>query len=235
MLVDDFPVPILSDAEVQRLAFDWREKLNQHFLSNCLDIPALITAVGDALGSPITVELRPDDAMGRANAFVSADRSTVYVRASLVDAAAAGDPEAVFDGTHELGHLIMHRAQIPLARMASRDNRHAFLQPEESAEHQANLFSRSFLMTDEEVAYYRSAEALSENCFVPLHQAELRLREYDRTTGRQIRADKRSEALMEARLKGYEPMPCRECLNLTLVRSGSCLTCVTCGGTSGCS
>jgi hypothetical protein len=71
MLVDDFPVRFLRDAEVQELAFRWRAKLNQHFQSNCLDVFALFSAVGDALGWPITVEARSDSAMGRANAFVS--------------------------------------------------------------------------------------------------------------------------------------------------------------------
>ena len=38
-----------------------------------------------------------------------------------------------------------------------------------------------------------------------------------------------------ARLKGYEGDSCSECGNFTLVRNGTCLKCVTCGGTSGCS
>jgi ribonucleoside-diphosphate reductase alpha chain len=38
-----------------------------------------------------------------------------------------------------------------------------------------------------------------------------------------------------ARLKGYEGDPCSECGQLTLVRSGSCSKCDTCGATSGCS
>jgi ribonucleoside-diphosphate reductase alpha chain len=38
-----------------------------------------------------------------------------------------------------------------------------------------------------------------------------------------------------ARLKGYEGDPCNECGQLTLVRSGACLKCDTCGSTSGCS
>jgi len=167
MLVDDFPVRFLQDTEVQELAFRWRAKLNQHFQSNCLDVFALFRAVGDALGWPIKVEARPDSAMGRANAFVSPDRRTLYMRESLVARAAVGDPKAVFDAVHELGHIVLHRPSIPLARMATRDNRHKFLQPEESAEHQANVFARSFLMTDEEVARYPTAEALSENCFTP--------------------------------------------------------------------
>jgi ribonucleoside-diphosphate reductase alpha chain len=38
-----------------------------------------------------------------------------------------------------------------------------------------------------------------------------------------------------ARLKGYEGDPCTECGQLTLVRSGACAKCDTCGASSGCS
>jgi ribonucleoside-diphosphate reductase alpha chain len=43
------------------------------------------------------------------------------------------------------------------------------------------------------------------------------------------------EKIRQARLKGYEGDPCSECGQLTLVRSGSCCKCDTCGATSGCS
>jgi ribonucleoside-diphosphate reductase alpha chain len=43
------------------------------------------------------------------------------------------------------------------------------------------------------------------------------------------------ERIRQARLKGYEGDPCGECGQLTLVRSGSCCKCDTCGATSGCS
>lgn len=38
-----------------------------------------------------------------------------------------------------------------------------------------------------------------------------------------------------ARVKGYEGDPCGECGQFTLVRGGTCLRCVSCGATSGCS
>ena len=38
-----------------------------------------------------------------------------------------------------------------------------------------------------------------------------------------------------ARAKGYEGDACGECGNFTLVRNGTCMKCVTCGATSGCS
>jgi ribonucleoside-diphosphate reductase alpha chain len=43
------------------------------------------------------------------------------------------------------------------------------------------------------------------------------------------------EKIRLARLKGYEGDPCSECGQLTLVRSGACCKCDTCGASSGCS
>jgi len=48
-------------------------------------------------------------------------------------------------------------------------------------------------------------------------------------------ADKRLERIREAKMKGYEGDSCDQCGNFTLVRNGTCMKCVTCGATSGCS
>ncbi len=48
-------------------------------------------------------------------------------------------------------------------------------------------------------------------------------------------ADNRMDAVREAKMKGYEGDACGECGNFTLVRNGTCMKCVTCGATSGCS
>ncbi|MEN8197848.1 MAG: vitamin B12-dependent ribonucleotide reductase, partial [Pseudomonadota bacterium] len=47
--------------------------------------------------------------------------------------------------------------------------------------------------------------------------------------------DGRVSQMREARAKGYEGDACGECGNFTLVRNGTCMKCVTCGSTSGCS
>ena len=47
--------------------------------------------------------------------------------------------------------------------------------------------------------------------------------------------DNKLDQIREARMKGYEGDPCGECGNFTLVRNGTCMKCVTCGSTSGCS
>jgi ribonucleoside-diphosphate reductase alpha chain len=43
------------------------------------------------------------------------------------------------------------------------------------------------------------------------------------------------DMIRQARWKGYEGDPCSECGQLTLIRSGTCCKCDTCGATSGCS
>ena len=45
----------------------------------------------------------------------------------------------------------------------------------------------------------------------------------------------RLDQVREAKAKGYEGDACGECGNFTLVRNGTCMKCVTCGATSGCS
>ncbi|HVJ81272.1 MAG TPA: vitamin B12-dependent ribonucleotide reductase, partial [Planctomycetia bacterium] len=49
-----------------------------------------------------------------------------------------------------------------------------------------------------------------------------------------VKPDKET-AVRQARLKGYEGDPCPECASFTMVRNGTCLKCLTCGSTSGCS
>ncbi|PRQ06109.1 vitamin B12-dependent ribonucleotide reductase [Enhygromyxa salina] len=43
------------------------------------------------------------------------------------------------------------------------------------------------------------------------------------------------EQVRRARMQGYEGDACDSCGGFTLVRNGSCMKCMTCGGTSGCS
>ena len=49
------------------------------------------------------------------------------------------------------------------------------------------------------------------------------------------RKDIRIQAVLDAKARGYEGDSCDECGAMTMVRNGSCLKCVSCGSTSGCS
>jgi ribonucleoside-diphosphate reductase alpha chain len=48
-------------------------------------------------------------------------------------------------------------------------------------------------------------------------------------------SEDRALLVRQAKLKGYEGDPCVECGTFTMVRNGTCLKCLTCGATSGCS
>jgi ribonucleoside-diphosphate reductase alpha chain len=52
--------------------------------------------------------------------------------------------------------------------------------------------------------------------------------------GYQAMAGSQAERIRVARQKGYEGDPCANCQAMTLVRSGACLRCDTCGATTGC-
>jgi ribonucleoside-diphosphate reductase alpha chain len=67
------------------------------------------------------------------------------------------------------------------------------------------------------------------------HLAPLKTNGNGHKNGSQGAAAAVEEKVRIARMKGYEGDPCTECGQLTLVRSGACCKCDTCGSTSGCS
>jgi ribonucleoside-diphosphate reductase alpha chain len=58
---------------------------------------------------------------------------------------------------------------------------------------------------------------------------------HQHVVNRLMASNSKEDKIQLARLKGYEGDPCSECGQLTLVRSGACCKCDTCGATSGCS
>jgi ribonucleoside-diphosphate reductase alpha chain len=47
--------------------------------------------------------------------------------------------------------------------------------------------------------------------------------------------DRSYEVVAQARQQGFEGDPCDECGEMMMVRNGTCLKCMNCGSTSGCS
>ncbi|MCC6867015.1 MAG: hypothetical protein IT280_13320, partial [Ignavibacteria bacterium] len=54
-------------------------------------------------------------------------------------------------------------------------------------------------------------------------------------TIKNISVSEEVEKIRQAKQKGYTGDICQSCGSLTMVRNGTCLKCVTCGETSGCS
>jgi ribonucleoside-diphosphate reductase alpha chain len=55
------------------------------------------------------------------------------------------------------------------------------------------------------------------------------------STGPDAAVAEERRKIAEARAKGYEGEGCSSCQSFTLVRNGTCMKCMTCGNTSGCS
>ncbi|HBN22991.1 MAG TPA: vitamin B12-dependent ribonucleotide reductase, partial [Holosporales bacterium] len=55
------------------------------------------------------------------------------------------------------------------------------------------------------------------------------------TTATSVGPTSSKAQIAEAKMKGFEGDSCGDCGNFTLVRNGTCMKCVTCGSTSGCS
>jgi ribonucleoside-diphosphate reductase alpha chain len=79
-------------------------------------------------------------------------------------------------------------------------------------------------------ASYGGGETVAETAYVETGSTPMQVDTLVRE-----QTDDRLDRIREARAKGYEGDPCGDCGNMTLVRNGTCLKCVTCGATSGCS
>ena len=97
--------------------------------------------------------------------------------------------------------------------------------------------------TEQENSLVVEASVVDENETKALHDASYADAQFEKangTTGNVISyssasVQRKSDKMAQAKLQGYAGDACGECGNFTMVRNGTCLKCVTCGSTSGCS
>jgi hypothetical protein len=106
--------------------------------------------------------VRSDDEMGRSDASTisSKDVVTIAVKESVRCANFVGVGRARNTLAHELGHGVMHEGP-PMHRRSDVNVSPTWLQPFESAEHQARVFAPAFLINDTVANTLESAEELS--------------------------------------------------------------------------
>jgi len=97
----------------------------------------------------------------------------------------------------------------------------------------AHVINNEKIRVDEE---FESEEIISET-MIELDEKEFKL--HKPKSDLKMRQPERtpiiSTKIKEAREKGYTGDVCSECGSITMVRNGTCLKCMTCGSTSGCS
>ncbi|MBY0611920.1 MAG: ImmA/IrrE family metallo-endopeptidase [Beijerinckiaceae bacterium] len=220
-MIRDYYAPLIAESRIAAIADKWREegRIQSCLTFNIVDffVHTLMRRFDPRKG---IVHLRlADDLYEKNPAFVSYNPPKLSIHKEIWSDAALGDPNAREIVAHEIGHLILHDQHVFSFQKAS-DPKLKFRQHElESIEVQAITFADNFLVPLKFVFACRSAADLSRQCEVPLEMALRRLRHL-----------KNRSSFFE-----YCGESCPECANFTLVRSGTCLKCDTCGSTTGCS
>jgi hypothetical protein len=178
-MTDDYRVPALSDLDVRRLV-----KKARHFFDVadhrwvdvllCLKRRSIWTVKGQ---KTLNFQVRPDSEMGGDDAVTSYGKGiiTIAVKQSVYDAALVGVGRARHTLAHEIGHAVMHeRPDRPhMPRRAAGNITPKWLQPFESAEHQAKVFAAAFLINDDDAATLPSANDIAIEFGISLESATI--------------------------------------------------------------
>jgi hypothetical protein len=101
---------------------------------------------------------------------------TIAVKESVRDAASFGVGRARNTLAHELGHAVMHEG-APMHRRSDGNTKLNWLQPFESAEHQAKVFAPAFLVDDVVARTLDSADEISVSFGISLESANIYFKE----------------------------------------------------------
>ncbi len=183
--MSDYPVKPRSDQEIKRFA----KRLREYFgVSNerridviaCAERRSIWTAKGER---ELRLELRPDDGVDDGVTIYDQDAIIISIKRSVRHAAYMGDGRARNTFGHEFGHAVMHDG-APKSRRTLGNDKFKFIQPFESAEHQAKVFAPAFLINDEIAERISSAEEISVEFGISLESAKIY---FDQLTARRTR------------------------------------------------
>jgi Zn-dependent peptidase ImmA (M78 family) len=112
--------------------------------------------------------------MGENDATTSYDKGvvTIAVKQTVFDAAFVGDGRARHTLAHELGHAVFHDG-VKLARRSLGNVTPKWIEPCESAEHQARVFAAAFLINDAVAETLSNAEKISIEFGISLASARI--------------------------------------------------------------
>ena len=205
----DYKVRFRPYAKVSELALDARRKLGVAHLFSFNIIRLIDGLVGKTFGRLGELHLDIFDDHPEHLAYVSFNPLTLHVDKEIWKLAGLGEPKSRFVLAHELVHLLMHEHHEQ-AYSEDGSGRLTFIQPEESAETQANWFAACLLAPDHLARECGDETELCLQFDFPEDYASIRLDDMSRN------APKRSGAT------------CSTCGNLMITRTDSRTTCETC-------
>jgi hypothetical protein len=181
-MTDDYRVKSLSNQQIRQFA----KKLRAYYgvvdhvhidVLDCMKRGTIWTVKGPRR---LNFLVRPDDEMGRSDATTisSKDVVTIAVKESVRGAGFLGVGRARNTLAHELGHGVMHEGR-QMHRRSDVNVSPTWLQPFESAEHQARVFAPAFLINDAVASTLESAEEVSLTFGISIESTSIYLRPFN--------------------------------------------------------
>lgn len=182
----------MTDYNVDRLSTDKIEEFARNFLANCPKLPSGAIDILKSLRSPtvktihgpkvLRLTLVADDLLpdNFAQMWAGDGRVTVTARTSLWNQAEASDPNALKELRHEFGHVLLHsgartKSAVPLDRKLGGNAVHKFIEPDCSAEKQADCIAACLAMPLGKISPPMDVRDVSADWNVPLEEAQWRL------------------------------------------------------------
>jgi Zn-dependent peptidase ImmA (M78 family) len=194
-MADDYRVKSRRNAEVKELAKKVRPRERYVDVLEFLKRPTIWTVLGE---KRLKFSARPDAEMGSSAGLTRFVGGTVHIdiKKSVVEKAFFGDGRARNTCAHEPGHAVLgHDRGIPMARRELRNVTPDWIQPFESAEHQAKVFAVAFLIDDAVAQTLPSAEDISAEFGISLESAAIY---FDEMIKEREREQKAQEMLRKA-------------------------------------
>jgi Zn-dependent peptidase ImmA (M78 family) len=175
---DDFHVKALSNDEIEKIALNVRlaTGTGNQVKADIFHIIRQLSLPGRPLAG-LRLEIVPDVQMGRDYALAFVDDRLLKIRSSVHSGAELGNPRDVMTLAHEIGHFILGHGGLPKHRVAAGNRKEHYIQPMNSAEHQAGFFGAALLMLRSHVREMKCADDVANEMGVSLEAATIRFQQ----------------------------------------------------------
>lgn len=210
--MEDYRVKGKSNEDLEKIAQLWRRAFQDAGLSH-LNVYDALCRVGAIFEDVKGLELivKSDAEMGEREAYATSPPPRIFVKKAVPELVRRNDPRAQFTLLHEFAHILLHPGDQPKARIARGNITPGYIQPANSAEHQANYFAAAFQMPRNELFGLQSADEIQQKFGVSRRAAEIRFAQVIEPTVRRELPESvvrlKRELAQASSVSGDNPLP----------------------------
>lgn len=214
---DDFKVSRRYRQDIADAAAEWRRTIDPELSANNFNVvDLLVRRFLPSLrrqGRAVELEIVPDD-RDEPYAWVDFRAGKLCVQEFIWTIAQAQEDIGRLVLAHEMGHLVLHGDQVH-AFSRGEEKKLNFLDPQDSAECQANWFASSLLLPDQTLLRLARLDDYSIATLALVSKRVVQVR--------------RQEMAMDKRYRPYTGDQCRQCGSLRMKMMDTDVVCEDCG------